>query len=153
MKHLIEDSRNKVGKHEIKHAAWDAEGVTYTRCALPVGDYAVFPDIAVDTKYGLAEIAQNIGNATDHKRFRAELVKAKQNGCKLFVLVENRDGVRNTDDVAKWKNPRSEYYAKSITGARLSKAMKTMEQKYGVTFVFCTPEEAADKILELLGGG
>ena len=35
-------------------------------------------------------------------------------------------------------------------GVSLAKAMRTMQEKYGVTFLFCKPEEAGAKILELL---
>lgn len=30
--------------------------------------------------------------------------------------------------------------------------MKTMEEKYGVKFIFCHPNEAGEKIVELLSG-
>lgn len=38
-------------------------------------------------------------------------------------------------------------------GETLAKAMLTMEQEYGVHFLFCHPNEAGAKVVELLEGG
>jgi hypothetical protein len=38
------------------------------------------------------------------------------------------------------------------TGQTLSKAMKTMQEKYEVEFMFCSRGDAGKKIIELLGG-
>jgi ribosome-associated protein len=109
--------------------------------------------VAVDTKENMAEIANNIGGpAAEHKRFREELKLAQEYGCKLFVLVENTDGIEILEDVVRWENPRRVYSSKAIDGPRLCKAMKTMQERYGVTFLFCRPEDAGRVIKELLGG-
>ena len=151
--YIIEDSRQQKGKHTHKAVWWDAHGDKVCRCALPFGDYALAPKVAVDTKKDMAEIAQNIGGSSqEHARFRRELIKAKDFGCQLYVLVENEDGIRSVQDVAFWDNPRLEECPVAITGERLSKAMATMEQKYGVRFLFCRPSEAAEIITKLLGG-
>lgn len=150
----VEDTRQQKGKHEIKHAYWSAQGVELLRCKLPFGDYALPPAVAVDTKEDMQEIAQNIGGThAEHVRFRNECYAAKQAGCKLYVLIENRDGIHDLEQVRFWDNPRLKYSPKAVTGARLYRAMHTMQDKYGVTFVFCTPEEAAQKITELLTDG
>lgn len=148
---LIEDTRNQIGKHEIKHAAFDAAGDKLLRCKLPVGDYALFPKVAVDTKADMAEIAQNIGGTTaEHNRFREELKLAREYGCQLFILVENEDGIEDLEQVAFWTNPRLAYSDRAINGPQLMKAMKTMQERYGVVFLFCRPAEAAEMIKELL---
>lgn len=150
---LIEDSRQQSGKHDLKHAFWDACGDSYLRCKLPFGDYARPPKVAVDTKEHMGEIANNIGGPiAEHKRFREECKLAQEYGCKLYVLVENTDGIERLDQVAFWVNPRRAFSEKAIDGPRLCKAMKTMQERYGVTFLFCKPEEAAQRIKELLGG-
>lgn len=151
---LIEDTRNQIGKHEIKHAAFDVAGDKLLRCKLPVGDYALFPRIAVDTKADMQEIAQNIGGtASEHARFREELKLAREYGCQLFVLVENEDGIEDLEQVAYWTNPRLAYSDRAINGPQLMKAMKTMQERYGVVFLFCRPAEAAAVIKDLLRGG
>ena len=151
---ILEDTRNKKGKHEQKHTAFEAHGDQVTRCALPVGDYTTFPKVAIDTKASMLEIAQNIGGSQEeHERFRRELIKAKENGCHLYVLIENDENVRSIEDVRRWVNPRLIDSDKAITGERLAKAMTTMQDRYGVTFLFCSPEKAGDAIRYILERG
>ena len=151
---LIEDSRQQAGKHDVKHAVWTEHVVNLTRCALPYGDYALPPRVAVDTKASMQEIAQNIGgNAAEHARFRKELIRARDCGAHLYILVENDEGIRGLDDVARWTNPRLIDSPKAITGARLAKAMQTMQERYGVTFLFCAPEQSAGIVYYLLERG
>ncbi len=148
---LIEDSRQQTGKHETKHARWAELDVSLTRCKLPVGDYARPPRIAVDTKASMQEIAQNIGGSREeHERFINELKLARSINTKLYVLVENSEGIRALQDVQVWHNPRESFSPNCIQGPRLYKAMQTIEERYKCTFLFCTPEEAADVILDLL---
>lgn len=146
---IIEDSRQKRGMHELKHSHFDNMGVRIVRNMLPFGDYMICPSISVDTKADMAEIASNIGS--DHKRFKNECIAAKEAGCQLIILVENDDDIRCVDDVHKWINPEVIYRPRAITGERLEKAMKTMNARYGVRFEFCKPEEAAGRIMKLLG--
>jgi ribosome-associated protein len=146
---IIEDSRQKRGMHELKHACFEEMGVELVRNMLPFGDYALPPSISVDTKADMAEIASNIGG--DHQRFKRECIAAKNAGCQLIILVENTDGIHSVDDVHTWINPEVIYRPRAITGERLEKAMKTMSERYGVRFEFCEPHEAAGKIVELLG--
>ena len=39
------------------------------------------------------------------------------------------------------------------SGKKLAKALRTMETKYGVKFLFCKPKDAAARIVEILKGG
>ena len=152
--YFIEDTRNQIGKHELKHQAFEAAGDKLIRCKLPVGDYALFPKISVDTKESMQEIAQNIGGSTqEHNRFRNELKLAREYGCQLFVLVENEDGIEELEQVQYWTNPRLAYSEKAINGPQLFRAMTTMQERYGVIFLFCRPSEAAGTIKVLLQGG
>ena len=151
---ILEDSRQQKGKHEIKHRAFEAHGDKLTRCALPYGDYCLAPAVSVDTKANMQEIAQNIGGTkTEHERFKRELQAAKAAGCRLVVLVENDEGITDLEGVARWQNPRRNLSPKAINGPQLARAMATMQDRYGVRFDFCTPEEAADRIKDILKGG
>lgn len=145
---IIEDTRQQNGKHDIKHNWFVTHGISLVRCKLPFGDYAPPPKVSVDTKRSIDEIAENIGN--DHIRFKNECKAAQEAGCQLIVLVENDLGITDVSQVHTWENPRSVYSSRCIQGPRLQKAMETMHERYGVTFMFCTPEESAERILELL---
>lgn len=145
---IIEDSRQKANQHELKHSHFNEMGVQLIRCKLPFGDYANVPKISIDTKANMEEIAQNIGS--DHKRFKNECIAARDAGCQLIILVENTEGITCVTEVNKWVNPNIVYRPNSITGVRLQKTMQTMSERYGVRFEFCTPEESATRIMELL---
>ena len=145
---IIEDTRQQNGKHDIKHNWFVTHGISLVRCKLPFGDYAPPPKVSIDTKRSIDEIAENIGN--DHVRFKSECKAAQEAGCRLIVLVENDLGITDVSQVHTWENPRSVYSSRCIQGPRLQKAMETMHERYGVIFMFCTPEESAERILELL---
>ena len=166
------DTRQHKGKHSVKDAWWAAHGVETERRKLDFGDYmADGSNVSVDTKRNISEIAQNI-NGRNHDRFKRECQRAAASGCRLIVLVENREGVTDVDSVKGWMNDHCRACGdrkrthcnpfdgkkcprhgtrKPIQGPRLSKAMATMEERYGVHFMFCKPSESARTICELLG--
>ena len=149
--HIIEDTRQKADKHNLKHESFAALGVELVRCKLPFGDYAPVPPISIDTKENMDEIAANICGK-EHKRFIAECKAAKAAGCKLYILVENTLDITDISQVHTWVNPRVIYSPNCVQGARLQKAMETISERYGVTFLFCAPEKSAEIITELLHG-
>ena len=151
---FIEDTRQKPEKHLAKNDWWREHGDSVLRCKIPFGDYCLPPKISVDTKADMAEIATNIGGSTaEHNRFREECKLAREYGCKLIFLIENDEGIRSIEDVGAWKNPRRFESPKAIDGSRLSKAMATMQERYGCEFRFCAPEDAGRIIVEILEGG
>ena len=146
---IQEDTRQQTGKHDIKHAWFDQNGVQVVRSKLPFGDYAPVPPVSIDTKANMDEIAANICGR-EHKRFINECKAARDAGCHLIILVENEVGVADLQDVHKWINPRVIYSDKCVQGPRLQKAMETISERYGVEFRFCTPEQSAEIITEIL---
>lgn len=146
---IIEDTRQQSGKHDIKHNWFMTHDISLIRSKLPFGDYAPVPKISIDTKRNMDEIAGNICGA-EHKRFINECKAAKAAGCQLIILIENEDGISDISQVYTWINPRSVYSDKCVQGARLQKAMETIQERYGVSFQFCNPEESAQRIMELL---
>lgn len=146
---IQEDTRQQAGKHDIKHAYFSANSVELVRCKLPFGDYAPVPPVSIDTKNSMDEIAANIcGNG--HNRFINECKAAKAAGCALIILVENTVGISDISQVHTWINPRIIYSDKCVQGDRLQKAMETISERYGVKFMFCTPEESGERIKEVL---
>lgn len=188
---VIEDKGQQDKKHELKHLYFEAHGIYWERYPLPVGDYVVANEqvldvisrkqkrgtdvkkmdfigtynVTVDTKKDMQEIIGNICGP-QHDRFRDECKLAQNNHIKLYVLIENKDGVKSIDDLEEWDNPRLHIqkwvttpsrqrrkvlkYPDATKGITLAKAMKTMQEKYDVEFKFCHPEEAGEQILALL---
>lgn len=169
---ILTDTRQHAGKHAIKDGWWASHGVSTVRTKLDFGDYmAEGSNVSVDTKRSIAEIAQNI-NGRNHDRFKRECMRARDAGCRLVILVENRDKVEDVDGVRKWMNDHCRMCGtrrtvhcnpydgqkcpkhstrKPIQGPRLAKAMSTMSERYGVKFMFCHPRDTARIICELLG--
>ena len=147
--HIQEDTRQQAGKHNIKHAYFEDNKIGVVRCKLPFGDYAPVPPVSIDTKANMDEIAANIcGKA--HKRFINECKAARNAGCKLIFLIENDLGISDVSQVHTWINPHVIYSPTCVQGPQLQKAMETISERYGVTFLFCTPTESGQRITEIL---
>lgn len=148
---IIEDTRQQAGKHDTKHEWFAQNGVELVRSKIAFGDYCLPPKVSIDTKENMDEIANNIcGQA--HKRFINECKAAKAAGCHLYILVENELGITDLSQVHEWQNPRVIYSPNCVQGPRLQKAMETIQERYGVTFLFCDPADSANIITELLRG-
>lgn len=151
---IIEDSRQQKDKHNIKHEHFTDDGVILIRCKLPFGDYAPPPKVAIDTKKGLEEICGNIcGASAEHQRFKRECIAARDAGCHLYILVENTYGISDLNEVHEWVNPRVAQYPNCTQGPQLQKAMRTMSERYGVTFLFCNPKDSAKIIERIIENG
>ena len=148
---IIEDTRQKTGYHNTKHKWFADNSVELVRCKLPFGDYAPVPQISIDTKENMDEIANNICGK-EHKRFINECKAAKEAGCQLYILVENELGITDLSQVHTWQNPRVIYSPNCVQGDRLQRAMTTIQERYGVKFLFCSPQDSAKIITELLEG-
>lgn len=146
----------------------DALGTVYTRKKLNVGDYQQVghPGLVIDRKKDLLEICGNI--TQQHKRFRAELLRAIKHNIQLIILCEHGEGITRLEDVYFWHNPRRDImkfavidgrprrvqqYPHATDGEQLYKAMVTMEKEYNIRFVFCNKDETGRKIIEILGNG
>lgn len=150
---IQEDTRQKAGKHDLKHAYFHENNIGLVRCKLPFGDYAPIPPVSIDTKEDMEEIAQNIcGGKGEHQRFIRECKAARNAGCKLIILVENTVGISDLSQVHLWKNPGSCYSPNCVQGPRLQKAMETITARYGAEFRFCTPEAAGEIITTIIEG-
>lgn len=148
---IIEDSRQKRGKHDEKRMYFENQGIIVKRAQLPFGDYIIMPSIVVDTKRSIIEIAQNLcGSVAERNRFAEEMKNAKLAGVKLVFLIEDSRFSRQNDlyDV-KIKL----HSGKVIRGEQLATAMSICEIRYGCEFQFCSPEEAGHRIIKVLEGG
>ena len=189
------DKAQKDGKHTVKHSQIENDGHELIFLPLPVGDYILADDTiqeiikrrgdklkkmdligatkrSIDTKYGMEEIYGDIIGKS-HERFRDECILAKNNGIKLYILVENefvpirvikREAVispyiPDLDHLHKYVNPRlfimsqgRQKYPKATKGITLKKACITMKEKYGVEFIFCHGRDAGWAVTALLEG-
>ena len=151
MKSIIEDTRQKPNNHVKKHADFtDIFHTRIIRSKLVVGDYALPPKRSIDTKQDISEIAANMcGSSIERKRFTRECKIAKDIGCQLFVLIEDKRFHSIDDlygrDVWILSKPK-----RKIQGDQLAVAMLMMSERYGVEFLFCDPDDSAEVIYNLL---
>lgn len=172
---IIEDSRQQLNKHEIKHEWWRAHSVAFSERdrALPFGDYVRDgSNISIDTKKDLTELSTDVGR--DHRRFRNECDRAAESGWRLVVLVET-DEAETADDLEQWVHPtcrRCDFAIcghcdplhggicdmwgkkqRPVQGHRFVAILRSLERRHGVRFEFCKPQDSARRICELLGVG
>lgn len=133
---VVCDSREQVNGHVT---AWlDKNNISHQSRALETGDYTAMLDgytfedeVVIERKASLDEIAGNF--TTGRERFEREMIRAKANGIKVFLIVEN----------ASWSdillhNYRSELKPKSFFATLLS-----WQARFNLTVIFCKPSETA----------
>ena len=159
---IIQDTREQSGKHRNIERYMASVGVKILRDKLYAGDYTLPLDrrVCIDIKQDVVEIAGNLCS-NQHERFRNECIRAKETGTELYVLIEenkcNGKEISCPEDLSNWESPKYRYGKRKgqpltfVKGSVLAKTMRSMESKYGVTFLFCSKEESGKIILELLG--
>jgi len=167
---VVQDTREKQGKKDHILNYFERDGISVVRSKLFVGDYTRLDkqDVCIDVKQGLNEVYSNL--VQQHVRFRDECLRARQNGIALIVLVEE-DGIETLDDVEKWKNFRRQKWLdlnqQHIAGKKLyikqpnqpplssrdlMLRMRTMQDKYGVVWMFTDKRYCGKRIYEILNG-
>ena len=143
---LLEDTRNKDGKHENVRRYCLKHGIEIVRQKLNVGDY-MFPDgpISIDTKEHLEELGRNLMNRSDASRFWREVRRAREDSILLVVLCEHGGNVKSINDVPKWKSKYSQLH-----GRRLIDEMIRLEMSYGIRWEFCDKRSTGKRIIEIL---
>ena len=165
---IARDTRDQTGKHKNVDDGLASRGIKTVRTKLYVGDVARLDDmtVCIDLKQNLTEVYGNV--IQQHDRFVRECRRAQQAGIKLIILVEQA-GIGTVQDVATWKNPRIAKWEKlrdahkagkrmneplnpypPVSSERLSKAMQTISDRYGVEWRFCAKSETVNVICEVL---
>lgn len=164
---IIVDTREHQSEWNRISKQFDESGVKYFRSKLYCGDYQNMDNarLVVDRKKDLQELCGNV--CQQHERFKAELVRAMEQGIKIVILCEHGEDIKTMEDVWFWQNPRKHKTVwktvngqkiktvisdKAVDGNQLYKSLCTIRDRYNVDFVFCTKEETGKKIVEILGG-
>jgi len=143
---IIEDTRNKIGKHDNIRLYFERNGITLKREKLDIGDYMIPGGrIVIDTKKNLSELATNLLNRADRSRFWREIYRARESGLKLVILCEHGGKIHSIKDVAKWHSPYS-----PVSGRALMNEIYRISISYGVAFYFCDKRSTGRLIVELL---
>ena len=162
--YLLCDTRQQEGKHKNIEQYCRRHGIKMVRKCLSVGDYALSMDgwtpinnISVDTKADIMELLKNV-MSDDHRRFKAECVRAKEQGIQLIVLIEEQPPFGKLDlwEVPRWKSSNQWHrYGDPMTKVdpkAFRKALMTMTVRYGVKFRFCTRRQSPARVIKYLTG-
>ena len=155
MKYLLIDTREKPKAIENILRTFDEAGIEHVSTKLLFGDYMDWnrPEIVVDRKQNIAEIAKNV--TTDRARFVRELERAKSVGSKLVILVEqtrfkDRDKwihVEDVSDLMLWSSPHTK-----IRGEKVFRVLSELIYKYDISVEFCDKRSTGRRILEIIYG-
>lgn len=147
---LIVDSREKwtqagsIDKHISQYLKRNK--IDWVTKKLDVGDYMMFGgSVSVDRKQNIEEIAKNLTNPRDKKRFMNEVRRAYQFRMHLVILIETNK-YHDIYDLRGWVSKYS-----PTNGNALIRQMERLKFAYGVDFVFCRKQSVAKKILDILG--
>ena len=143
------DSREKPDAIKKILRTFERNGVAYEIKKLDVGDYVdpERPNIVVDRKQNLGEVASNLFSPHDRGRFWRELKRANDNGIHLVILVEHGGSIRSIEDVAGWSSKYTH-----VSGRDLMERIYQVHIGYGVDFAFCDKRRTGKEILKILAG-
>jgi ERCC4-type nuclease len=130
-------------------------GIPYRKATLSYGDYtynallpsgkwlfdedkSLNPYISIERKMNLDELASCFTHSRD--RFEREFQRAKDNGARIFLLVEN----------ATWENLMNGRYASKFNHNAFFASLCSWLIKYDIQLVFCKEETTGKIIKELL---
>lgn len=135
-------------------------GQPYVVETVKAGDYIWSIDgtddysTTIDLKADLVEVAGNIaGKKAQHERFKREIARARELGCKRFVVLI-REPLPNLEAVQNWVSPRLKNGKKLVNRPSLAlyHTMKTMAERYGIDWQFTTRLDAGRDIIAILDG-
>lgn len=140
---VICDSREQVNGHLI---AWfDKHHINHQPRSLETGDYSVMLDdytfedeVVIERKANLDEIAGNF--TVGRERFEREMIRAKANGVKMFLIIEN----------ASWTDILLHNYRSDLKPQSFLATLLSWQVRFNVTVLFCKPGETAQILYSIL---
>jgi len=147
---IIYDTREQRNEHILK--VFDEKGIKYKRQKVDEGDYIgiitarpemgiyrdLYFDVAVERKNSVDEL---IASIKDADRFEDEFNRALIKGKKIYLLIEDEDGLHNM----KTGNYRSQYNPKALMGK-----FDSLSDKYLKGTIFVNKEDSAEFIYRKL---
>ena len=153
---MLVDSREHAKAIQPILRYFESEGIEYESTKLLFGDYRDYniPNIVVDRKRNIAELAKNC--TSDHERFRRELERVKKAGATLVVLVEqnrykDRDKwikVERIEDLLLWSSPHTK-----VRGEKVFRVLSSWMYKYPLRVEFCDKRSTGKRIAEIIYNG
>jgi ERCC4-type nuclease len=156
MKYLLIDTREKPKKITGIVDYFDSIGLIHESTKLLFGDYMDFnrPEIVVDRKHNIAELAKNC--TIESARFVRELERAKKAGARLVILVEQNRykteagewvTVGQLSDLIYWSSKNT-----TIRGEKVFRVLMSWINRYNLSVEFCNKAQTGQRIYEIIYG-
>lgn len=139
---VLVDTREKANSHILEYL--QKHNIPYQGAKLDYGDYSfMFPasaagtdiyfhrSIVIERKASLEEISGNL--TKDRERFEREFLKAGNDGCKVYLMIEQAGGY---SDIIAHK------YKTQFAPAAFMASMKTWESRFDANIQFIDPQYA-----------
>ena len=95
-------------------------------------------EVVIERKANLDEIAGNF--TVSRERFEREMIRAKANGIKVFLIVEN----------ASWTDIYLHNYRSELKPPSFSATINSWQARFNLTVIFCKSSETGRIIYETL---
>lgn len=136
---IICDTREQVNGNITGYL--DKNKLPYISRKLDVGDYSfdvdglTFSDsIAIERKASIDEIAGNF--TVGRQRFENEFLRAKANGIKVFLLIED----------CSWEKIKSHDYRSKLKPQSLIATLLSWQVRYNISIIFCKAKDSGELI-------
>ena len=140
---IVVDRREKVNKHITDY--FDKNKVKYIERSMSVGDYSAMlgdmtmeGSISCERKNSIDELASCMTAGRD--RFEREFLRAKANGTKVFLIIEN----------ASWSDILLHNYRSKLAPKSLIASLLSWQVRFNITVIFCKPSETGQIIYGIL---
>ena len=140
---VVVDTREQENGHIADF--FDKKNIPYKSRKLDVGDYAcqigegTFErSFAIERKGSLDELCSNL--TADRNRFEREFLRAKAQGTKVFLVIEN----------ASWEDVYSQNYRSKLSSKSLLASLFAWQVRFNVTIIFCKKHNSPQLIYSLL---
>ena len=133
---VLVDSREKKNNHILSY--FTKQGIAYQETKLDYGDYSFYipaqaagqdiyfhRDIVVERKASLEELSGNL--AQERERFEREFLKAGNDGCKVYLMIEEPGG---------YSSVIGHKYRTDLRPAAYMASLKTWEHRFGANVQF-----------------
>lgn len=140
---IICDTREQVNGHITGYL--DSKKIPHITRKLDTGDYSAMigdmtleHDVVIERKANLDEIAGNF--TVDRQRFADEFTRAKAEGLKVFLIIEN----------ASWGDIFLHNYRSKLKSQSLLASLLAWQVRFNITIIFCKPSETGQIIHGIL---
>lgn len=140
---IISDSREQVNGHVTGYL--ESKKIPCITRRLETGDYSAMigdmtleHDVVIERKASIDEIAGNF--TADRQRFEDEFTRAKAEGLKVFLVIEN----------CSWGDILLHNYRSKLLPKSLIASLLSWQVRFNITIIFCKPSETGQIIHGIL---